>query len=133
MCTGINLLLTSVSVFVLTKYCQRPSPAHALRMLCSPAKHCLDYRRNTNVSVVAYQARIECPPPSVTQILMCLFNPLKTICNLVYILSAYCTVNTLDFGYKKVSYLMLCKAKVVVCSEIRTKHINAMWAPRRIF
>jgi hypothetical protein len=28
---------------------------------------------------------------------------------------------------------MFCKAKVAVCSEIRTKHINAMWAPRRIF
>jgi hypothetical protein len=26
---------------------------------------------------------------------------------------------------------MFYKAKVVVCSEIRTKHINAMWAPRR--
>jgi hypothetical protein len=24
------------------------------------------------------------------------------------------------------------KAKVAVCSEIRTKHINAMWAPCRI-
>jgi hypothetical protein len=29
--------------------------------------------------------------------------------------------------------LMFYKAKVAVCSEIRTKHINAMWAPRRIF
>jgi hypothetical protein len=28
---------------------------------------------------------------------------------------------------------MFYKAKVAVCSEIRTKHINAMWAPRRIF
>jgi hypothetical protein len=28
---------------------------------------------------------------------------------------------------------MIYKAKVAVCSEIRTKHINAMWAPRRIF
>jgi hypothetical protein len=28
---------------------------------------------------------------------------------------------------------MFYKAKVSVCSEIRTKHINAMWAPRRIF
>jgi hypothetical protein len=28
---------------------------------------------------------------------------------------------------------MFCKAKVAVCSEIRTKHINAMRAPRRIF
>jgi hypothetical protein len=28
---------------------------------------------------------------------------------------------------------MCYKAKVAVCSEIRTKHINAMWAPRRIF
>jgi hypothetical protein len=28
---------------------------------------------------------------------------------------------------------MFYKAKVAVCSEIRTKHLNAMWAPRRIF
>jgi hypothetical protein len=28
---------------------------------------------------------------------------------------------------------MFYKAKVAVCSEIRTKHINAMWVPRRIF
>jgi hypothetical protein len=28
---------------------------------------------------------------------------------------------------------MFYKAKVAVCSEIRTKHINAVWAPRRIF
>jgi hypothetical protein len=28
---------------------------------------------------------------------------------------------------------MFYKAKVAVCSEIRTKHINPMWAPRRIF
>jgi hypothetical protein len=27
---------------------------------------------------------------------------------------------------------MFYRAKVAVCSEIRTKHINAMWAPRRI-
>jgi hypothetical protein len=25
---------------------------------------------------------------------------------------------------------MFYKAEVAVCSEIRTKHINAMWAPR---
>jgi hypothetical protein len=28
---------------------------------------------------------------------------------------------------------MFYKAKVAVCSEIRTKHINAMWAPRNFF
>jgi hypothetical protein len=28
---------------------------------------------------------------------------------------------------------MFYKAQVAVCSEIRTKHVNAMWAPRRIF
>jgi hypothetical protein len=28
---------------------------------------------------------------------------------------------------------MFYKAKVAVYSEIRTKHINAMWAPRRSF
>jgi hypothetical protein len=33
----------------------------------------------------------------------------------------YCAVNTLHFGYKNQS-LKLYKAKVAVCSEIRTKH-----------
>jgi hypothetical protein len=33
----------------------------------------------------------------------------------------------------KTNLLMFYKAKVAVCSEIRTKHLNAMWAPRRIF
>jgi hypothetical protein len=28
---------------------------------------------------------------------------------------------------------MFYKAKVAVCSEIRTEHINAMWAQRSIF
>jgi hypothetical protein len=28
---------------------------------------------------------------------------------------------------------MFYNAKVAVCSEIRTEHINAMWAPRTIF
>jgi hypothetical protein len=28
---------------------------------------------------------------------------------------------------------MFFKAKVAVCSEIRTEHIKAVWAPRRIF
>jgi hypothetical protein len=28
---------------------------------------------------------------------------------------------------------MFYKAKVAVCSEIRAKHINALWAPRTIF
>jgi hypothetical protein len=28
---------------------------------------------------------------------------------------------------------MFYKAKVAVCSEIRTKRINVMWAPRRLF
>jgi hypothetical protein len=28
---------------------------------------------------------------------------------------------------------MFYKAKAAICSEIRTKHINAMWAARRIF
>jgi hypothetical protein len=28
---------------------------------------------------------------------------------------------------------MFYKAKVAACFEIRTKYINAMWAPRRIF
>jgi len=32
----------------------------------------------------------------------------------------------LHIGYTKPNLLMLCKAKVDVCCEIRTKHINAM-------
>jgi hypothetical protein len=41
----------------------------------------------------------------------------------------YRVVNTAHFRYNKTVYT----AEVAVCSEIRTKHINAMWAPRRIF
>jgi hypothetical protein len=33
----------------------------------------------------------------------------------------------------KTNLLMFYKAKVAVCSEIRTKHTSAVWAPRRIF
>jgi hypothetical protein len=33
----------------------------------------------------------------------------------------------------KTNQLMLDREIIAVCSEIRTKHINAMWAPRRIF
>jgi hypothetical protein len=57
-------------------------------------------------------------------------NPLK-MKRICYIsgCSAYHAVNTLRFSYKNQSL----KAEVAVCSEIRTKHINAMWAPRRIF
>ena len=33
----------------------------------------------------------------------------------------------------KTNQLILCKTKVAVCSEIRTEHINPMWAPCRIF
>jgi hypothetical protein len=43
----------------------------------------------------------------------------------------YRAVNTLHFGYKDQS-LNVCKEKVAVGSEIRTEHINAMWASRRI-
>jgi hypothetical protein len=45
-----------------------------------------------------------------------------------YALSSY--IKQTRFVFKG---LMFYKAKVAVCSEIRTKHINAMWAPRRIF
>jgi hypothetical protein len=60
-------------------------------------------------------------------------NPLKTktVC-FIQGLCPYRTVNTLHLGYKNQS-LNAVKAKVAVCSEIRTKHINAMWVPRRIF
>jgi hypothetical protein len=44
-------------------------------------------------------------------------NPLKRR------LSAYCAVNALHLVYTKKSQLILCKMKVVVRSEIHTKHI----------
>jgi hypothetical protein len=47
-------------------------------------------------------------------------------------LSAYRAVNILHFGYKT-NLFMFYKVKVAVCSEIRTKHINAMWASCGIF
>ena len=54
------------------------------------------------------------------------FNPLKTNCTCVIQgLNAYRAVNTPHFGYKT-SQLMQYKAKVAVCSEIHTKHINTM-------
>jgi len=46
--------------------------------------------------------------------------------------SPYRAVNTPP-RLHKTNLLMMCKAKFAVCSEIRTKHINAMWEPSRIF
>jgi hypothetical protein len=42
-------------------------------------------------------------------------------------------INPLKTSAIKTSLLMFYTAKVAVCSEIRTKHENAIWAPRRIF
>jgi hypothetical protein len=61
-------------------------------------------------------------------------NLLKTECNLFYIWTQCiprCKHSPLPVI--KTSLLMFYKAKVAVCSEIHTKHINTMWAPHRIF
>ena len=44
---------------------------------------------------------------------------------------SYCAVNTICFGFKTVK-LMLYTEIIDVCSEIHTKHINALWAEHRI-
>jgi hypothetical protein len=61
-------------------------------------------------------------------------NPLKTGCTLFYI-RTQCVPRSKHSPPQlyKTNLYMFCKAKVAVCSEIRTKHINAMWAPCRIF
>jgi hypothetical protein len=41
-------------------------------------------------------------------------------------LGAYRAVNTIHLGYIKPSLLMLYKAKVVVCFEIHTQHIDVI-------
>jgi hypothetical protein len=65
---------------------------------------------------------------------MRLFKSWKTNCVcFIQGLFAYCAVNVLHLGYTKPISLMLYKAKVAVCSEIRTQHINTLWAPCRIF
>ena len=62
------------------------------------------------------------------------FNPLTTkrVC---FILRTQCVPRCKHRPPRlyKASLLMLCRAKVAVCSENHTKHINAMWGPCRIF
>jgi hypothetical protein len=53
--------------------------------------------------------------------------------SVLYNESVRTALKTLSTSVIKTSLLMFYKAKVAVCSETRTKHINAMWAPRRIF
>jgi hypothetical protein len=61
-----------------------------------------------------------------------IFNPFKT--KPVFYIRIQCVPRIKHpTSVIKNNQLMLYKAKVAVCSEIRTKHINAMWAPRRIF
>jgi hypothetical protein len=71
---------------------------------------------------------------TVHKTMMTRLNPLNTKGNLFYI-RTQCVPRCKHSPLRlyKTSLLMFYKAKVVVCSEIRTKHINAMWAPRRIF
>jgi len=45
--------------------------------------------------------------------------------------SPYRAVNTLRLGYKNQS-VMFYGENIAICSEIRTKHINAVWAERSI-
>ena len=50
--------------------------------------------------------------------------------------SAYRAVNTVNLGFPrlyKTNLLMLHTSKVAVWSDIRTKHIHAVWAPCRVF
>jgi hypothetical protein len=60
-------------------------------------------------------------------------TPLKTSGNLFYIRTQFVPRCKHYTSVIKTGLLMFYKAKVAVCSEFRTKHINAMWAPRRIF
>jgi hypothetical protein len=62
-----------------------------------------------------------------------LFNPLKDKASVLYKDSVCTALRTLSTLVIKTSLLMFYNAKVAVCSEIHTKHINAMWAPCRIF
>jgi hypothetical protein len=61
-------------------------------------------------------------------------NPLKTkrVC-FIQGLIAYRAVNALNLGYTKTNLLTFCKTKSRCLLWDRTKHINAMWWPRRIF
>jgi hypothetical protein len=47
--------------------------------------------------------------------------------------SAYRSVNTLHFGYKKTNHLMLYTEIIVVSSEIDTKQMIKLWTERRTF
>jgi hypothetical protein len=60
-------------------------------------------------------------------------NPLKTKRYLFYIRTQCVPCRKHSPLRLKKSLLMFYKAKVAVCAEIRTKHINARWAPCRIF
>jgi hypothetical protein len=62
-----------------------------------------------------------------------LINLLRRSVSVLYKDSERTALYTLSTSVIKTNHLMFYKAKVAVCSEIRTKHINAMRAPRRIF
>jgi hypothetical protein len=59
-------------------------------------------------------------------------NPLKTKLILSNIKTQGVPRSKHSTSVIKTKLLMFYKAKVAVCSEIRTKHINAMWALWRI-
>jgi hypothetical protein len=68
-----------------------------------------------------------------SQVNTLLIEPFKDEAYLFYIRTQYVPRCKHSISVIKTNLLMFYKAKVAVCSEIRTKHINAMWAPRRIF
>jgi len=61
-------------------------------------------------------------------------NPLKTkrVCS-IKVLSVCRVVNTPHHRCTKPNLLVVYKTKVIACSEIHIKQINAMWIPCRIF
>jgi hypothetical protein len=62
-----------------------------------------------------------------------ILQALVTLCTRVFNLEAEEVSRNYLLIQDNTNLLMFYKAKVAVCSEIRTKHINAMWAPRRLF
>jgi hypothetical protein len=60
------------------------------------------------------------------------FNPLKTKCGLLYLKTQSVLQSKHFISVIKTSQLMLYREIIAVCSEMHTKHINTLWAERRI-
>jgi hypothetical protein len=59
-------------------------------------------------------------------------KPFRDDASAVLTHSFYCTVNVF-LSVTITSQLMLCRAKVAICSEINAIHVNTAWAECRIF